>query len=228
MFVDRTTPSAIVHLAYRVDERDTIVDGSVAVAEAAERIGARLVHLSTDVVFAGRDLPYREDDEPDPVSPYGAAKAAAERAVRAAASAAALVRTSLLYRPDRNDGGAPVRAVQQAMRDPTSFVFFTDEIRCPAVVDDVAASVLALATDPALGDVHGPIHLAGPDAISRADFAVAIARWFDADPGVLRTATQASLGLVRPGTLVLDSSRAAALGLRCRRILDALRRNERW
>lgn len=215
-------PAAVVHLAYRAHEADTIVEGSANIALAAAAAGARLVHLSTDVVFAGRPAPYRESDGTDPVFPYGEAKAGAELAVSEAWPAAVLVRTSLLYRADRTDGGAPVHAVVRALADPGSFTFFTDEVRCPAPVDDVAAGVLALATSDALAEVSGPIHLAGPDPLSRADFATRIARWLGADPGVLRTGTQASLGLNRPGTLILDSSKAASLGLRCRGVAEVL------
>lgn len=206
-------PAAIIHLAYRVNERDTIVDGSANVAVAAARTGARLVHLSTDVVFAGRSDPYTEDDIPDPVHPYGAAKAEAEEAVSLRAPDAVIVRTSLLYRADRVDGGEPVHAVQRALQDPETFRFFTDEVRCPAVVDDVAAGVVALATKAALAGVRGPLHLAGPEALSRAVFARAVADWLGGDPEVLRSTTQASLGLTRPGHVVLDTSRATSLAL---------------
>jgi dTDP-4-dehydrorhamnose reductase len=214
-------PSAVVHLAYRVHERDTIVDGSANIARGAANVGSRLVHLSTDVVFAGRTTPYTEADPLTPVYAYGVAKADAERVVAQVDPGAVLVRTSLLYATDPNDPGAPVEAVRGALADPATSVFFTDEVRCPALVDDVAAAVVALCGDRELIGVSGPLHLAGADAVSRFDFAQAIAQWLGADGGALRPGTQANLGLVRPGHLILDSSRAASLGLHCRGV-DAL------
>ena len=58
-------PSAVIHTAYRRDEPRVNADGSAAVAQAAAEIGARPIHISTDVVFDGRKrTPYSEDDEP--------------------------------------------------------------------------------------------------------------------------------------------------------------------
>ena len=215
-------PTAIAHLAYRVDERDTIVDGSACVARLAAEVGARLVHLSTDVVFAGRTEPYSEADPPTPVYAYGAAKADAERVVAELDPGAVLVRTSLLYAADPHDPGAPVEAVRRALQDPASSVFFTDEVRCPALVDDVAAGVVALCRDRALAGVSGPLHLAGTDALSRFEFAQSIALWLGINGAALRAGTHADFGLVRPDHLILDSSRAASLGLRCRGVRSVL------
>ena len=64
--------------------------------------------------------------------------------------------------------------------------------------------------------VGGSLHLAGTDALSRFELAQMIAQWLGADIAVLRSGTQADLGLVRPGHLILDSSHATSLGLRCR------------
>ena len=70
----------------------------VHVARAAAAVGARLVHLSTDVVFDGeKGSPYAEEDEPAPVTDYGRDKADAERAVLEAYPGALVVRTSLIY-----------------------------------------------------------------------------------------------------------------------------------
>ena len=83
-FVDRLRPDAIVHTAYVRDgptARAVNVDGSTAVADCRRR-SARLVHVSTDVVFDGRlGRPYREDDAASPVTDYGRTKADAEHAV---------------------------------------------------------------------------------------------------------------------------------------------------
>ena len=75
-------PTVVIHTAYRQDGRgawQTTVDGA-HIATAAARVGARLVHLSTDVVFDGRKgSPYVEHDPRSPVTEYSRAKAEAER-----------------------------------------------------------------------------------------------------------------------------------------------------
>ncbi len=202
---------AVAHLAYRRNERDTIVDGSANVAHAASRHRARLVHLSTDVVFAGRTAPYTEAVPTDPVEPYGQAKADAERAVRRADPSAALLRTSLLI-GDPDDPGHAVGDVLGAVA--SGFRFFTDEIRSPVRVDDVATAVLALLGE--LRDVTGPLHLGGPEPLSRLDLARRVARRHGLDPESLGATTHAQAGVAgrRPGQVVLDSSLAASLGLR--------------
>ena len=94
-------PDVIVHTAYRRDgptAQAVTVDGTAHVANAAVAQGARLLHLSTDVVFDGRaGRPYREPDRLCPVSDYGRAKTAAEHLVRTIAPGALIVRTSLIY-----------------------------------------------------------------------------------------------------------------------------------
>lgn len=208
-------PTAVVHLAYRASEADTIVAGSANVALAARHTGARLVHLSTDVVFAGREQPYVESDRPDPVFAYGQAKADAEAQVADVDPGAVVVRTSLLYSADPAD----LATCQLDVADP-GFTFFVDEHRSPACVDDVAAAVVKLAGP--LAEVSGPLHVAGTEAWSRNRFAEHVARWLGLDVTSLRTARRADLGLVRPGRVVLDVSRAEGLGVVCRPVTEVL------
>ena len=77
----RLEPEVVIHTAYRQDgdgAREIVVQGSENVARAATAVGARLVHLSTDVVFDGRKgVPYVEADAPSPCTAYGLAKAEA-------------------------------------------------------------------------------------------------------------------------------------------------------
>jgi dTDP-4-dehydrorhamnose reductase len=188
----RLRPDVVFHTAYRQDEDDVNTAGSENVARAAAAVGARLVHLSTDVVFDGRKgAPYVEDDPLSPVTAYGRAKAEAERLVAAAHPEALLVRTSLLY------GGREPSKHELAARDP-SFTFFGDEIRSPVHVTDLAHALLELA---AL-DVAGPLHVAGADAVSRAELAELIAR---------RPVRSAPAPPDRPLDCALDSSRAQAM-----------------
>lgn len=206
--IDDWDPNAIIHTAYRRNDRAAIVDASRNVAEAAERTGARLVHISTDAVFAGRAWPYTEDDPPTPIHDYGTDKADAELAVLDACPTAVVVRTSLLV------GSGTMSPHEIAVRDAVSgrsdIEFFTDEIRCPILVDDFAKALVVLAER---RDVTGVLHLGGPDALTRAELATLIVRHHDWDGEKLRFTTAAGQGLVRPGHVELDSTKAARLGL---------------
>jgi dTDP-4-dehydrorhamnose reductase len=196
-FLGRARPEAVIHTAYRQEGPDawsTNVDGAEAVARAARASGARLVHLSTDVVFDGRKgAPYVEEDEPCPVTGYGRSKAEAELRVAAAHPEALVVRTSLIV---GGPGHEPSKHERAAL-DPEA-TFFTDEVRCPVQVGDLAAALLELAGL----DAAGPLHVAGPDAVSRHELALLIAR---------RKVRGAPAPPGRPLDCSLDCTRAAAM-----------------
>jgi dTDP-4-dehydrorhamnose reductase len=193
----RLRPEVVIHTAYRQDgegAHETVVDGSENVARAAAATGARLVHLSTDVIFDGRKgSAYVEADVPSPCTEYGRAKAEAEERVRAAAPEALLVRTSLIV---GGPGHVPSKHELVAV-DPDA-TFYDDEIRSPVQVGDLAAALLELAEL----DLSGPLNVAGADELSRADLAELVAghevRRSHAPPG-------------RPLDCSLDSSRACAV-----------------
>lgn len=190
--LERLRPRTVIHTAYRQEDATVNVEGSENVARAAAAVGARLVHLSTDVVFDGRKgSPYVEDDPVSPVTEYGRAKAEAEVRVARAHPEALLVRTSLLY------GGAEPSRIELMARDP-ELTFFTNEIRCPVQVGDLAAALLELAEL----DLSGPLHVVGADAVSRAEFAELVSG------GAVRTAPAPE---TRPLDCRLDSSRAQAM-----------------
>ena len=86
----RVRPQTAINTAYRRDDRASTFDGAVFVARAAAATGARLVQVSTDLVFDGeKGSPYVEQDQPAPLGEYGRAKADAERAVLEACPGAA-------------------------------------------------------------------------------------------------------------------------------------------
>jgi dTDP-4-dehydrorhamnose reductase len=182
-------PDVVIHTAYVMGDADTTVRGSHNVALAAHRAGARLIHLSTDLVFDGEHgAPYTEDDEPRPVMEYGQQKLEAELLVRRVHPEALIVRTSLLYGPP--DGP------QEALARRDDVAFHIDEIRTPIRVGDLAAALLRL------GEASGILHVAGPEALSRHDFAVRLR----GGPVVGRPTPPG-----RARNVALDSSRARAL-----------------
>jgi dTDP-4-dehydrorhamnose reductase len=197
----RHGPDVVIHTAYVQHGHamhETIVRGSHAVGAAAHRAGARLIHLSTDLVFDGEHgAPYAEDADPRPVMAYGAAKLEAEHVVFRAHGEATLVRTSLLY--GRPDGPQE----QLAQRDDVTF--YTDEIRCPTRVDELAEALLELAVQ-----THaGPLHVAAPEAVSRYELARALRAAAGGDPDTVRGVPGPAAGRAR--NVALDSSRATAL-----------------
>ena len=194
-------PQTVIHTAYREsgEEAQAVnVDGSRNVAEAAAVVGARLVHLSTDLVFdGGLGRPYTEDDEAHPIMEYGRQKLAAERAVREAHPGALVVRTSLIY------GGADPSRHELLARSSDGVTFFTDELRSPVQVGDLAEALLELAQT----DAAGVLHVAGSDGVSRYEFA----RLAVPDPERLASGLAAEHPTPRPLDCRLDSSRAQAL-----------------
>jgi dTDP-4-dehydrorhamnose reductase len=184
--VRAAAPDAIVHTAYRQDGEDARAinaDGAGHVAAAAHAAGARLVHVSSDAIFRGaQDRLLVEDDVADPVTDYGATKAAAEELVRAACPEALLARTSLLYGGLGAPRGKHEEVALAAARGERDVTFFTDEIRSPVQVGDLAAALLELAAT----REAGPLNVAGADAVSRLDFARLIVTACGHDAAALR------------------------------------------
>jgi dTDP-4-dehydrorhamnose reductase len=195
-------PTAVVNAAYRYDDWSVNADGAAQLARAAARAGARLVHVSTDALHAGRPEPYPDDAAPSPVHPYGAAKAAAETAVRAIDPGAAIVRTSLIVGDEHSQ---QIRLCLDLITGRASGVLFEDEVRCPVAVEDLAGAVLELVGT----DYAGLLNVAGPDAVNRAELGELVARRYGLDPASVPTGTAAAMGLRRPGEVRLDVSLAA-------------------
>jgi dTDP-4-dehydrorhamnose reductase len=199
-------PDVVIHTAVGRDRDDwsTTADGAAHVAVATAAMGVRLVHVSSDAVFSGRDVHYDEAALPDPIYPYGAAKAAAETAVRAVAPDAAVVRTSLIL----GDGhGAHELLTHGLVSGRLRGALFTDDIRKPVHVDDLANALLELAGT----DYHGVLNVAGSDAISRYDLGVLVARRDGLDPSAIPAARSADLHTGRPLDVRLRVDKAASV-----------------
>jgi dTDP-4-dehydrorhamnose reductase len=195
-------PEVIVNAAYRWSDWVITAEGGMHVALAAAATGARLVHVSSDAVFSGAATRYDETHVPDPTTPYGAAKAAAETAIKGITPAAVVARTSLIIGDDGSTHEERVRALATGA---SPGVLFTDDVRCPVHVSDLACALLELAASPYAGIQH----VAGPDALSRYELGVLIARRDGLDPASLPAGLRADTG--RPGIDVrLDSRNTQA------------------
>jgi dTDP-4-dehydrorhamnose reductase len=214
-------PRAVLHLAYRPTEPEITVQGTRNLAAACTRWGARLVLVSTDLVFDGQRGWYREDDPPSPLEAYGASKMVAEREVLERGGAVA--RTSLIYGFEPLDPITDKLVVGPLVRGEVARLF-VDEYRCPSYAPDLAAALLELAAQP----YQGLLHLAGPQRLNRLEFGRRLAEALGLDPAGLTPGTIAESGLRRPPDVSLDTSLARRL-LRSRiRSVDQAVALRRW
>ena len=122
-------------------------------AEEAKRLGALLVHYSTDYVFNGaKPDPYTEEDEPAPINAYGKAKLAGERAIRASGCRHLIFRTSWVY---GLFGKNFLRTIRRLAGEKEELSIVADQIGAPTWSRMIAeASALALRGDPPTGLYH--------------------------------------------------------------------------
>lgn len=208
-------PDAIINAAAISEPArcETDPDGSRALnvllpqrlAELANHLSSRLVHISSEQVFDGTRAPYACDDTVSPVNVYGRQKVESERLVHAAAPHfAATVRAPLLM------GNSPGRARsvhERLFADWTAgrtARLFTDEIRQPCTAENLADVLVELCERT---DMCGVFHWAGAEAVSRHDLGVRIARHFGVpaegriEPALLAGSVAAAS---RPADLSLD------------------------
>ncbi len=223
--VDGVRPDVIVHAAARtdVDGCEGDPDGAFLVnalgtrhlAEAAGRVGAHLVYLSTDYVFDGktpnafdgRPGNYREWDSAHPLSVYGESKLAGERECPPSAT---IVRTSWLAGPF---GESAVGRVLKLTHAEAPLRFVTDQRGSPTFAVDLAATVATLAFE----RLPGLFHVTNEGSATRFELAQAVVAAAGGDPGRVEPITTADLDpqppARRPAHSSLDNFALRGLGL---------------
>ncbi len=127
-------------------------DGPVNVAQAAKRIGAKLLFVSSDYVFDGKNhSPYEAGDARNPQSVYGRSKAEAEVRLLEVLPDCCIVRTSWLFGPDGKC--FPDTILKLAANRPTLDVV-DDQRGCPTYSVDLSRAIIGLCRNHARGIVH--------------------------------------------------------------------------
>ncbi len=189
--------------------------GPEHIARACARVGARLIHVSTDYVFNGdfggaAPRPYEPSDETAPMGVYGRSKLAGELAVLAALPDAVVVRTAWVYTGDTGKDFVAVMRRLAAGDGPVDVV--DDQTGSPTYVGDLAAALLQVVDD----RVPGPIlHAANEGAASRFEQARAVFEECGADPARVRPVSSAQnpRPAPRPSYSALSGRQSAAAGL---------------
>ena len=140
-------------------------------AVCAENVGAKLIHVSTDYVFAGdATKPYCEWDNVNPQSVYGASKALGEKYALSFCKRSFVVRTSWLY---GYIGKNFVKTVRRVIRERGGITVVNDQRGNPTNANDLAHHLLKLA----LTEEYGIYHCTGEGECTWYDFAVKIAEY---------------------------------------------------
>ena len=186
------------------------------VAEGAERVGAHLVHVSTDYVFDGsrfdgdRPVPYTEWDPTGPASVYGRSKLAGEEEVLRGRAGAAVVRTAWVCGVH---GANMLKTVLRLSAGGGPLRFVDDQHGCPTFTDDLASMVYRLAVDRRPGTFH--VTNQGPTTWYR--FARDVVAAAGRDQGMVSPIATADLDpprpAPRPANSVLDNAALRAAGL---------------
>jgi dTDP-4-dehydrorhamnose reductase len=205
-------PAGLTHVDHCEEHPDEAFainrDGPLAAARLARRAGAGFVFYSTEYVFDGERGPYAEEDPARPLSVYGRSKWEGERAVQAELERALVVRTTVVYGPDRQEKNFVYQLIRscrsgQPMRVPA------DQVSSPTYNADLAQASVELCER----DLHGVYHLAGDGVLDRFAFARLACQVFALDPSRLTPAATAALGQKAPrplkGGLLIAKARAA-------------------
>ncbi len=127
---DQVTADAINHLAI------------ATLAGLCKDSGAKLIHVSTDYVFDGTSpLAYKEDDQPNPKSVYGATKLAGEIACSLNCPESIIIRTAWVYSEFGNNF---VKTMLRLMTERDSLGVVNDQIGSPTYAADLAQVILTI------------------------------------------------------------------------------------
>jgi dTDP-4-dehydrorhamnose reductase len=168
--------------------------GPAALATAARHLP--FVYFSTEYVFDGTAGPYAETDPTNPLSVYGRSKLEAEQRILDAHPNPLILRTTVVYGPDRQRKNflytlKRLLTAGQTMRVPV------DQISTPTYNEDLAQAAVELAGS----KISGIVHACGPDLLSRFDFALQAAHILGLDSSLIQGVTTAELNQKAPRPL---------------------------
>lgn len=198
--------------------------GPRILAQAANDVGARLVHVSTDYVFDGTATqPYDEQANTNPLNVYGESKLQGEQWVLQVQPQALVLRTAWVYSALSANF---VTAMLRASQNGRLLRIVDDQTGAPTYAGDLAQAISVLAEQT---EVHGIYHCSGATALTRYDFVRAIFSIADAITqgermGLLTPIPSSEYPsvAVRPKYSVLDCGKLAALGLTPRPLQESL------
>jgi len=166
----------------------TNVEGTSNIAEACQKIGAKLIYISTDYVFDGEKGFYDEEDKPNPVNYYGLTKLEGEKQVIECCKNYAILRTSVLYGWHPWKQNFATWTINQ-LRQNKEIKVVEDHYNTPTLADNLAE----IAVEIVQRDLQGLYHASGPERISRYEFAKQIAKTYNLNSDLVKPVKMSQL-----------------------------------
>ena len=192
-------PDFIIHTAaftnvdlsekLREDAWKTNVKGVEYIAEAARAVDAHIIHISTDYIFDGKDGPYIENAKPNPVGYYGRTKFASENALRISGTFFTILRTNVLFGNAPNSRPDFVRWVINSLSKKENIRIVKDQINNPTFIDDLVQGINKIIEFRKTGTYN----IGGKEFLSRYDFTLRIADFFNLDKNLITPITTEEL-----------------------------------
>ena len=144
--------------------------------EACEKYSSHLIHLSTDFVFDGKNGPYKETDEPNPLSYYAKSKLASEELIlKSDYKNTAIARTIIVFgKGDNLSRGNLVFWAKGSLEKQSPINVVDDQFRAPTLAEDLAKGCIAIAER----EVSGIYHLSGPATMSILEIVERIGKFY--------------------------------------------------
>ncbi|HEX7343128.1 MAG TPA: SDR family oxidoreductase, partial [bacterium] len=164
---------------------------TTSLCEICLKYKARLLFLSSDMVFDGEKGNYSESDRPNPINFYGWTKLAAERRVADLGDLAIIARTNLTYGQSRMGGMSFSQEVIETVNAGKPYYLYADQFRSFVSVQNLAACLWELAAS----DFSGIIHLGGSEPTDRYSFALKLAERVGLNTALLIPSSASAAGL---------------------------------
>ncbi len=216
---DEARPNVVIHTAAMTNVDACELDpeschlhnvtATEHLVQAAKRHHSHFIFLSTDFIFDGLNGPYREEDQPAPLSIYGQSKLDGEHIVqRAGLESWAIARTIIVYGVAKGlSRGNVVLWAKNALEKGDPIKVVDDQWRMPTLAEDLADGCIRIAKR----GVTGIYHLSGPDGMSILELVQRVGAFFHLSTDVVTPVKSASLGqpAKRPPVtgFVLDKAR---------------------
>lgn len=206
-YIANVRPDVIIHLAGNKDvikcesdkmfSRQINYEMSKNIVEQCALGKIRLIYISTDYVFNGADGPFSELSCPVPATQYGKDKLAIESFVRGTLSEYAIVRSAGVFGLKKDFVETVIKTLMQG----SVFRAYTNLKNSPTFIKDLSSMLRIIITNK---KYTGIFHCAGPESLSRYDFALKIAKVFGFEKNLIVSEKLNLLSDIRPPDLSMD------------------------